>query len=405
MTHLKPDRLALQESIALSRLPKVTCGAFRTRVEQHGSAAAAFRAFGSSQETAEALRSALEVISLADSAGATILIQREPEYPEPLLDLSDAPSFLYALGDRRLTGRRRVGIVGTRHSSTSGDRIAYQMAASLVRAGAVVVSGMAFGIDAAAHRGALDAGGGTIAVLGGGVDVPYPPSHAALHDRIRNEGLVVSEAPIGSRPTKGAFPKRNRIIAALSETLIVVEAGHRSGALITSRLALDLGRNVAAVPGPIDSPRHVGSNWLLSEGAAFISNVDDVLSIAGIEPVNENASSHEVVPTEAQTHDDPAQAKILEAVRAGASDIEDLARSTKMSPRDFASALSTLEVAGRLVVTPTGGVALSTRLECLGSRRVRIGSDAKSPITMASNPINGTGALVGDRWYFIIGAP
>jgi DNA processing protein len=134
------------------------------------------------------------------------------------------------------------------------------MAESLVRAGAVVVSGMAFGIDAAAHRGALDAGGGTIAVLGGGVDMPYPPTHAALHARITNEGLVLSEAPMGSRPTKGAFPKRNRIIAALSETLIVVEAGHRSGALITSRLALELGRNVAAVPGPIDSPRHVGSN-------------------------------------------------------------------------------------------------------------------------------------------------
>jgi len=356
MTHVKPEGLALQESIALSQLPKMRYGAFRTVVEQHGSAAAAFRAIGTSKETAEALRSALEVITLADAAGATILIQREPEYPEPLLDLSDPPCFLYALGDRSLTGRRRIGIVGTRHSSTSGDRIAYQMAELLVRAGAVVVSGMAFGIDAAAHRGALDAGGGTIAVLGGGVDMPYPPTHAALHARIAKEGLVLSEAPMGSRPTKGAFPKRNRIIAALSETLIVVEAGHRSGALITSRLALELGRNVAAVPGPIDSPRHVGSNRLLFEGASFISSVADVLSIAGIDTGDPREPSAVAL---VNPDDDPAHATILEAVRAGASDIEDLARSTKMAPRDFASALSTLEVAGRLVLTPTGAVALS----------------------------------------------
>lgn len=350
----------MRECVAFSLLPKVGCGAYRTGVEQHGSASAAFRAIGASPETAKARRDARAAITVADSAGAAILIQREPGYPERLLDLPDPPCLLYALGDRRLTGLRCVGIVGTRHSSTSGDRIAYQMAASLARAGVVVVSGMAFGIDAAAHRGALDAGGGTIAVLGGGVDVPYPPSHATLHGRIASDGLVLSEAPMGSRPTKGAFPKRNRIIAALSETLIVVEAGHRSGALITSRLALELGRNVCAVPGPIDSPRHVGSNRLLSEGASFISSVADVLSLAGVETSDLKTVDDAEAPTTAPPHDDPAQAVILEAVRAGASDIEDLARSTKMTPRDFTSALSTLEVAGRLVVTPSGSVALSS---------------------------------------------
>ena len=236
------------------------------------------------------------------------------------------------------------------------------MAAALVRAGAVVVSGMAFGIDAAAHRGALDAGGGTIAVLGGGVDLPYPPSHAALHERIAHDGLVLSEAPMGSRPVPGAFPKRNRIIAALSETLIVVEAGERSGALITSRIALELGRNVAAVPGPIDSPRHVGSNRLLAEGAAFISTVGDVLTLAGAEP----GAAPAPPPFAAQSAgsivaDDASHLAILNAVRAGASDIEDLARSTRLTPRDFATALATLELDGQLLVSPSGSISLPER--------------------------------------------
>jgi DNA processing protein len=217
---------------------------------------------------------------------------------------------------------------------------------------------MAFGIDAAAHRGALDAGGGTIAVLGGGVDMPYPPAHAALHERIAGDGLVLSEAPMGSRPIKGAFPRRNRIIAALSETLIVVEAGDRSGALITSGIALDLGRTVASVPGPIDSPRHVGSNRILFEGASFIARVEDVLSVSGIAA----APSRSPKPAEPRVDSDSGdefQVAILSAVRAGASDVEDLARSSRLSPRDFATALATLELHGQLLVNAAGAVTLT----------------------------------------------
>jgi DNA processing protein len=343
-------------------LPKVGCAAFREGIERRGSAASAFRDSGTPEQRAQALRDAEELIAGAAAASSTILLQGESAYPQALLDLPLPPCFLFALGDARLAGRRRVGIVGTRHSSSSGDRIAHQMAATLVRAGAVVVSGMAFGIDAAAHRGALDAGGGTIAVLGGGVDMPYPPSHAALHERIVRDGLVLSEAAMGSHPVLGAFPKRNRIIAALSETLIVIEAGDRSGALITARIALELGRNVAAVPGPIDSPRHVGSNRLLSEGAAFISSIDDVLSVSGIEPSGEPAQPSVAVGDAAPVQaDDASHMAILNAVRAGASDVEDLARSTRLAPRDFATALSTLELAGQLLVSPSGNISLAER--------------------------------------------
>jgi DNA processing protein len=352
-----PDR-ELREGIAFALLQGITTVAFRESVERNGSAAAAFRSNRDGPAKHEALQKADAVIARSRALGITLLLQGEPGYPADLLDLSDAPRLLYALGSVALLERRRVGIVGTRHSSGSGERLTHQMAGRLVRAGTVVVSGMAFGIDAAAHRGALDAGGGTIAVLGGGVDLPYPPSHALLHASIARDGLVVAEAPIGTRPTKGAFPRRNRIIAALSEPVIVIEAGDRSGALITSRLALELGRTVAAVPGPIDSPRHVGTNRLLFEGASFIGRIEDALSLAG---VSEGAAAAPVEDAPVgETHVDPAHARILNAVRTGATDIEQLARSAGLAPRDLANTLAMLELTGHLVITDGATVSLAS---------------------------------------------
>jgi DNA processing protein len=353
----------LRDAVAFSLLPRIGGGAFRLGVEQHGSAAEAFRRSGASEsERLAAVRGADELLERCGASGATVLPMGEPAYPVPLLDLPQPPSLLFTLGDVALAGRRSVGIVGTRHSSLSGERIAHRMASAFAQAGVVVVSGMALGIDAAAHRGAMDAGGGTIAVQGGGADVPYPPTHAALHQRIVQAGLVLSEAPIGSRPVKGAFPRRNRIIAALSELLIVVEAGDRSGALITSGIALELGRSVAAVPGPIDSPRHVGSNRLLSEGASFIGTVDDALLLMGVDiRAGEAAEPVAVDSNDRQHQDHETHAAILEAVRAGASDLDGLALATGLPAREFATAISTLELRGRLLVTATGAVARTDR--------------------------------------------
>lgn len=354
-TRRSPDQ-DLRDAIAFALLPGVGSVAFREGVERHGSAAAAFRARDAAKK-GESAKKASDIIAQAAARSIRLVVQGEPDYPEALLDLPNAPGFLYASDDGTWLQGRCVGIVGTRHASPSGERIAHQMAAALVRAGAVVVSGMAFGIDAAAHRGALDAEGGTIAVLGSGVDVSYPPSHATLHNRIAGSGLVLSEAPIGSRPVKGAFPKRNRVIAALSELLVVIEAGDRSGALITSRIALELGRTVAAVPGPIDSPRHVGSNRLLADGASFIGCVEDAITLAGL-----NTASTPGAPESAAIPDeDPSQEAILRAVRSGSSDIDDLARGTHLSPREFASAMSALELSGRLRVSSGGSVALPGR--------------------------------------------
>src|SRR5262249_29734610 len=175
-------------------------------------------------------------------------------------------------------------VVGTRRATSYGQRIARELAGALARAGAGVVSGMAHGIDAYAHRAALDAAGNTIAVLGNGADVVYPRANTALYREIVERGLVLSELPPGIRSGAWAFPRRNRIIAGLCKLTIVVEAPKHSGALNTSKHALELGRDVAAVPGPIDSPQSEGANELIRDGAHAITSVADALALLGLEP-------------------------------------------------------------------------------------------------------------------------
>jgi DNA processing protein len=176
-----------------------------------------------------------------------------------------------------------VAVVGTRRATSYGQRITRELVRALARAGACVVSGMAHGIDAYAHRAALDAGGNTIAVLGNGADVVYPRANTALYREIVERGLVLSELPPGIRSGAWAFPRRNRIIAGLARLTIVVEAPKHSGALNTSKHALELGRDVAAVPGPIDSPQSEGANELIRDGAHAITSVADALALVGLE--------------------------------------------------------------------------------------------------------------------------
>lgn len=202
--------------------------------------------------------------------------------PSCLGDLSRPVAGLWLLGDRAaLDGApfRHVAIVGTREASPYGIRVAERLAGACAEAGLVVVSGLARGVDAAAHRAAMAAGGATIGVQGTGVDVPYPSSHRALHDALTRQGTVVSEMEPGSTASPGCFPRRNRIIAALCSVTVVVEAGFKSGAINTASQALELGRTVAAVPGRIDEERAMGSNRLIRDGAQVIGDVDDLLSL------------------------------------------------------------------------------------------------------------------------------
>jgi DNA processing protein len=270
------------------------------------------------------------------------------QYPIELLDLAYPPSELYAMGSEAALTKPRVAIVGTRNSTAYGERITRSLTRSLVRAGVSVVSGMARGIDGAAHRTALEDGGRTVAVLGTGIDVPYPVGHRQLHRTIAEHGLVVSENPPGMKAHQGAFPKRNRIIAALAPVTIVIEAGFRSGALNTASQALELGRVVAAVPGPIDSDQSRGSNQLLRDGAVLIAATDDALALLGISPAKDPRRANPVLP-------EPEQ-KVWEALRAGYVEMDSLPATTGQSMAACLAAVTSLEILGLVECSLAGEI-------------------------------------------------
>lgn len=273
--------------LRLARSRRVGATTFHRLLKDHGSAAAALdalpgiaRAAGSSDYTpcppgmAEAERAA------GRRAGARLLLPGGPGYPADLLDFPDAPPLLWARGRVDLLDRPRVAVIGARNASSLGQRMARKLAEEMGRAGFAVVSGLARGIDAAAHDAALPTG--TIAVMAGGIEVIYPPENRDLAGRIAAEGLLLSELPPGTEPQARHFPQRNRIIAALSRATLVVEAAARSGSLLTARMALDYGREVMAVPGhPMDA-RAAGCNMLIRDGAVLIRGAEDVIEAMGL---------------------------------------------------------------------------------------------------------------------------
>jgi DNA processing protein len=293
------------------------------------------------------------VLTLGDpTARSDIAIQRweqdSPEYPRELLDLQHTPSQLFAMGAATALSKPRVAIVGTRNSTAYGERIARSLTRALVRSGVSVISGMARGIDAAAHRTALEEGGNTVAVLGTGIDVPYPVGHRQLHRAIAEHGLVVSENPPGMKAHAGAFPKRNRIIAALAPVTIVIEAGFRSGALNTASQALELGRTVAAVPGPIDSEQSRGSNQLLRDGAVLIAAPDDALALLGISPPKELRPPTPTLPDTEQ--------RVWDAIASGFTDIDSLPATTGLSIAECLAAVTSLEILGLVECSIAGEI-------------------------------------------------
>ena len=275
----------------------------------------------------------------------------EPGYPALLYQIPDPPPSLWIRGDAdvHVLGDPAVAIVGARACSGYGRSVARMLATESARAGAVVVSGLARGIDGEAHRGALAAGGRTIAVLGCGIDRDYPAAHAQLaRSIVETAGLVVSEYEPGVEPAPWRFPARNRIIAGLARATVVVEARERSGALITADFALEDGREVLAVPGEITSALSGGANALLRQGATPVTCAADVLEAIGIEAT----AAAPVVP------DGPAAAAIVDALSCGSATQDDLVRATALPASAVAAALVELELDG--LVTVEEGVVRST---------------------------------------------
>ncbi|MBI2844536.1 MAG: DNA-protecting protein DprA [Armatimonadetes bacterium] len=221
-------------------------------------------------------------LSALTDSGIKFVSVRDPEYPSNLRQIYDPPVVLYVRGELRESERFSIAIVGSRRASIYGKSIAERIAKDLADRGLSIVSGGARGIDAAAHNGALSVGGHTVAVLGCGIDVPYPSEHKALFDKIAESGAVISEFPPGTKPEAWRFPTRNRIISGLCVGVLVVQAPIDSGALITARFAAEQGRDVFALPGNVDDIRNQGSHSLIKDGAALIESATDILEHLGV---------------------------------------------------------------------------------------------------------------------------
>ena len=285
--------------------------------------------------------------------GAELLLYGEARYPRLLQTIADAPPILTVRGNVHLAANTNmIGMVGARNASANGCLFAKKIANDLGAAGQIVVSGLARGIDAAAHRGALASG--TIAVIGGGINNVYPPENAILFEEIAAQGLIISELPFGAEPHARSFPGRNRIIAGMSRGVVVVEASLKSGSLITADYANDYGRDVFAVPGSPMDPRCHGTNRLLKDGATMIESAKDVLnnlSDYGHVPLAEGKQLEFLEPAASMPDEqtlDRARAAVLESLSASPTLLDDVLAATELTPHLLMAVLLELELAGRL---------------------------------------------------------
>ncbi len=363
--------------LRLSRTEGIGPATYRRLLARHGSAEAALAALP--QHAARTGKPLIppppgeverEMAALARMGGRFIFLDG-PDYPALLALLDDAPPALAVLGEIAVLSARQVGLVGARSASAAGRRVAEQLAAGLVDAGIAVTSGLARGIDAAAHEATLHAHGATIAAVAGGLDVPYPPENAGLQLRIAAEGgAVVSEAPLGTAPLARHFPRRNRIVAGLCLGVVVVEAAPKSGSLITARLALEAGREVFAVPGnPLD-PRARGGNDLIRQGAHLTETAEDILNFLPEAPREMPLFAPRHAPVArfepASAEPDPpgaapdGGAKVLELIGPTPVGVDDLVRRCQLSAPIVQAILLDLELSGLVEALPGNRVVRSS---------------------------------------------
>jgi DNA processing protein len=278
----------------------------------------------------------------ADAPGHAVVTLADRDYPPRLLEIADPPALLYVDGRTELLAQPSLAIVGSRNATPQGIANATSFARAFSAAGLTIVSGLALGIDAAAHRGALEGAGSTVAVLGSGVDVAYPPRNADLHRAIAAHGAVVSEFPLGTPAIGGNFPRRNRLISGLARGVLVVEAALPSGSLITARLAAEQGRDVFAIPGSIHSPLAKGCHALIKDGAKLVESAQDVLGELGLP-----------APPVAQSSPEVAH-ELLHHLGHDPCNVDTLCRRSGLTPDTVSAMLLQLELEGRVASLPGG---------------------------------------------------
>ncbi|WP_179187178.1 DNA-processing protein DprA [Sphingomonas sp. TZW2008] len=341
------------DRLRLIRTPGVGPVTYRQLIRRFGTAAAALRALpdlarrggGRSGDPPDLRTVAHEVERIAALGGRHLFID-SPDYPRLLAELDDAPPVITMRGALPAADARIVAIVGARNASAAACRFARGLAHDLAAEGAIVVSGLARGIDTAAHMGA---GAATIAVIAGGIDIAYPPENAALQERIATDALLLAEMPPGTEPRARHFPYRNRIIAGLAHGTVVVEAAPKSGSLITARLANEAGREVMAVPGSPLDPRAQGCNLLIREGATLVQNAADVLEqIRPFDPRLVRSPVWTFEPQPPADADDAARRSIADLLGPVPVAVDELIRQSGIAPAVVQMVLLELELAGRL---------------------------------------------------------
>jgi DNA processing protein len=352
---LTPDMLDL---LALHLIPGLGPKLTAALLERFGSAADVLRADANQlsavphigSNLAGKLRQAMNQVEVQaelarmQEKDVSLLRLGVPPYPAILATIPDPPGLLYVRGNLEPRDERAVAIVGSRHCTPYGRRIAERLAGELVRAGYTIVSGLARGIDALAHRGALQAGGRTLAVLAGGLSKIYPPEHAELAEEVRAAGALLTESAMLMEPMAGMFPARNRIISGLAKAVVVVEAADKSGALITASHAAEQGRDVFAIPGPIDSPASAGTHELLRKGAKLARHAGDILEeLQGITPL--------IATGQTETHSqepppglDDRQRQIWDFLGTQRQNVDDIARTMNLPVPELTRILMVLEM-------------------------------------------------------------
>ncbi|WP_323982160.1 DNA-processing protein DprA [Novosphingobium aureum] len=359
--------------IRLLRSPNIGPVSYRQLLARFGDAVSALEALpelsargGRRYEAAPEQRIRAEVEQVRRN-GARYLFHDAPEYPALLAMAEGAPPILTYRGDLALAARPCLAVVGARNASAAAVKIARDFAHDLAEAGLTIVSGLARGIDGAAHRGALAAGGATVGVIASGIDIAYPPEHTELHEEIAQGGLLLAEQPPGTEPLARHFPARNRIIAGLCAGTLVVEAAPRSGSLITARLAGEMGREVMAVPGSPLDPRSHGCNGLIRDGAVLVQSVEDVRELlcafdgtprSHVRETGEGWGDDLDANERACPMDEPPAA-IADLLTTAPLGIDELIRQTGASAAAVQLALLELELAGRLVRHAGARVSLS----------------------------------------------
>jgi DNA processing protein len=290
-----------------------------------------------------------------ERVGARVLTWENSDYPALLKEIADAPPVLYLRGALATDDAWAVAVVGTRRASTYGREVTRRLVSALARNGVTIVSGLARGIDGAAHRTALEVGGRTLAVLGCGVDHIYPPEHRKLAREILDHGALISDYSLGTPPEGGNFPPRNRIISGLSLGVLVVEAGERSGALITADYAAEQGRDVFAVPGSILARGSVGTNRLIQDGATMVLSPEDIMEELNLMMVVEQAEAREVLPENA------TEAALMSHLSSEPTHVDELKHQIDLPMSEITSALSLMELKG--MVRQVGGMRFVTARE------------------------------------------